>query len=71
MFSVPFDRDSAFINREGIISEIEGQLQAPNRVSLCGMGEFGYDHCFHLAFMFVKGSEQAISTRRCVCVQVP
>jgi len=40
-FTVPFERDSKFIGREDIITEIGRQFEIQRRVALAGIGGVG------------------------------
>jgi hypothetical protein len=44
-FTVPFDRDSKFISREDIITEISKQFKVQRRVALAGIGGVGWVIC--------------------------
>jgi hypothetical protein len=41
-FAVPFERDSKFIGREGIITEIDRRFEVQRRVALAGIGGVGW-----------------------------
>lgn len=40
-FTVPFERDSKFIGREDIITEIDRKFEVQRRVALAGIGGVG------------------------------
>ena len=40
-FAVPFERDSEFIGREDIITEIDRKFEVQRRVALAGIGGVG------------------------------
>jgi hypothetical protein len=42
MFLVPFERDTQFVGREDILSQVEERLQNQRRVSFHGLGGIGY-----------------------------